>query len=57
MLCHCDYCNYTFDGTNCMHCISVCSVGVKKLGRVITDVGGITLGVFCANRKECELFF
>ncbi len=41
---------------NCMRCISVCPVGAKKLGRVITSVGGVALGVLCANRKECELF-
>ncbi len=41
---------------NCMRCSSVCPVGAKKLGRVITSVGGVALGVLCANRKECELF-
>lgn len=41
---------------SCMRCISVCPVGAKKLGRVITSVGGVALGVLCANRKECELF-
>ncbi|MCD8379832.1 MAG: 4Fe-4S binding protein [Lachnospiraceae bacterium] len=41
---------------SCMRCISVCPVGVKKLGRAITSLGGVALGVLCANRKECELF-
>lgn len=41
---------------SCMRCISVCPVGAKKLGRVITSLGGVALGVLCANRKECELF-
>lgn len=41
---------------SCMRCISVCPVGAKKLGRVITSLGGVALSVLCANRKECELF-
>ncbi len=41
---------------NCMRCSSVCPVGAKKLGRVFTSLGGVALGVLCANRKECELF-
>lgn len=41
---------------SCMRCISVCPVGAKKLGRAVTSLGGVALGVFCANRKECELF-
>ncbi|MCD7755649.1 MAG: 4Fe-4S binding protein [Firmicutes bacterium] len=41
---------------NCMRCISICPVGAKKLGRVITSLGGVALSVLCANRKECELF-
>ncbi len=41
---------------SCMRCISVCPVGAKKLGRAITSLGGVALGVLCANRKECELF-
>ncbi len=41
---------------SCMRCISVCPVGAKKLGRVFTSLGGVALGVLCANRKECELF-
>ncbi|MCD8398680.1 MAG: EFR1 family ferrodoxin [Lachnospiraceae bacterium] len=41
---------------SCMRCISVCPVGAKKLGKVVTSLGGVALGVLCANRKECELF-
>ncbi|MCD8367392.1 MAG: 4Fe-4S binding protein [Clostridiales bacterium] len=41
---------------SCMRCISICPVGAKKLGRVITSLGGVALGALCANRKECELF-
>ncbi|MCD8039586.1 MAG: 4Fe-4S binding protein [Lachnospiraceae bacterium] len=41
---------------SCMRCISICPVGAKKLGRVITSLGGVALGVLCATRKECELF-
>ncbi|MCD8123037.1 MAG: 4Fe-4S binding protein [Clostridiales bacterium] len=41
---------------SCMRCISVCPAGAKKLGRAITSLGGVALGVLCANRKECELF-
>ncbi len=41
---------------SCMRCISICPVGAKKLGRVITSLGGVALGVLCANRKDCELF-
>lgn len=41
---------------SCMRCISICPVGAKKLGRVFTSLGGVALGVLCANRKECELF-
>ncbi len=41
---------------SCMRCVSICPVGAKKLGRVFTSVGGVALGVLCANRKECELF-
>ncbi|MCD7834250.1 MAG: EFR1 family ferrodoxin [Lachnospiraceae bacterium] len=41
---------------SCMRCISVCPAGAKKLGKVITSLGGVALGVLCANRKECELF-
>lgn len=41
---------------SCMRCIAVCPVGAKKLNRVITSLGGVALGVLCANRKECELF-
>ncbi|MCD7736816.1 MAG: 4Fe-4S binding protein [Lachnospiraceae bacterium] len=41
---------------SCMRCISICPVGAKKLGRAITSLGGVALGVLCANRKECELF-
>lgn len=41
---------------NCMRCVSVCPVGAKKLGRAFTSLGGVALGVLCANRKECELF-
>ncbi|MCC8066022.1 MAG: EFR1 family ferrodoxin [Clostridiales bacterium] len=41
---------------SCMRCISVCPVGAKKLGKAITSLGGVALGVLCANRKECELF-
>ncbi|MCD7716607.1 MAG: 4Fe-4S binding protein [Lachnospiraceae bacterium] len=41
---------------SCMRCILVCPVEAKKLGRAITSLGGVALGVLCANRKECELF-
>lgn len=41
---------------SCMRCISICPVGAKKLGRVITNLGGVALGVLCATRKDCELF-
>jgi len=41
---------------SCMRCISICPAGAKKLGRVFTSLGGVALGVLCANRKECELF-
>lgn len=41
---------------SCMRCISVCPVGAKKLGRVFTSLGGVALGVLCANLKECQLF-
>lgn len=41
---------------SCMRCISVCPVGAKKLGRTVTSLGGVALGMLCANRKECELF-
>ncbi len=41
---------------SCMRCISICPVGAKKLGRVISSLGGVALGVLCATRKECELF-
>ena len=41
---------------SCMRCISVCPVGAKKLGRAVTSLGGVALGVLCANRKECEQF-
>lgn len=37
---------------SCMWCISVCPVGAKKLGRVITSLGGVALGALCANRKN-----
>ncbi len=41
---------------SCMRCTSICPVGAKKLNRVITSLGGVALGVLCANRKECELY-
>ncbi|MCD8154904.1 MAG: 4Fe-4S binding protein [Clostridiales bacterium] len=41
---------------SCMRCISVCHVGAKKLGRAITSLGGMALGILCTNRKGCELF-
>ncbi len=40
---------------SCMRCISICPAEAKKLGRVITSLGGVALGVLCANRKECGL--
>ncbi|MCD7885737.1 MAG: 4Fe-4S binding protein [Lachnospiraceae bacterium] len=41
---------------SCMRCVTVCPIGARKLNRVVTSLGGVALGVLCANRKECELF-